>query len=188
MSHDVHPAIICPRSHLLSDMIRSTPTGNVITLPDDTNPELITLLIQYCYEADYEPYYVAKSRSDLDDQRTPKLLKVYNKEMETHVKMFTLGHKHNVDGLQELVTAKFRQACQKFWYRLEFEEVAHEIVIRPGDELSLLRDVIVDTVATHGNLEERERESVSCCSPSGARGRIFTGKCRRDEVRSFAHL
>tara|TARA_R110002003_G_scaffold124_13_gene11300 strand:+ start:565 stop:1071 length:507 start_codon:yes stop_codon:yes gene_type:complete len=134
-------------------MIRSTPSGNIVTFPDES-PNLIRLLIQYFYGADYEPYILANTEldSDLEAEREASTAYEYTGEIITHVQMFTLGCKYSVDGLQELVVEKFHQACQRFWYTDDFEKVAEAVVLREHEKLESLRMAIVDTVAKHPEL------------------------------------
>ena len=68
-------------------------------------------------------------------------------QLMTHVKMFVLGGKYQVDGLQDLAVAKFRQAAERFFTSTEFEQLAEEIVMRDDDLIKPLRRMIVETIA-----------------------------------------
>jgi hypothetical protein len=154
-THHVHHAIICPRSQPIASIIRSTPSGNIVTFPDE-NPDLIRLLVQYFYEADYEPYILADTEpnSDLEEDRDTPTMQEYTGDLITHVQMFTLGCKYSVDGLQELAVQTLQQACQGFWYTDDFEKVAEAVVLRELEKLEILRRTIVETVAKHTELRK----------------------------------
>jgi hypothetical protein len=136
-------------------MIRSTPSGNIVTFPDET-PDLIRLLIQYFYEADYEPYILADTEpnSDLEEDHEAPTMQEYAGELITHVQMFTLGCKYSVDGLQELAVEKLQRACQRFWYTEDFKKVAEAVVLREHEKLEVLRRTIAETVAKHTELRK----------------------------------
>jgi len=68
-------------------------------------------------------------------------------QLATHVDMFMLGCKYDVDGLTELAIEKFQQAARRFFDTTEFEEVVQDIVEKNDDGVEELRKVIVETIA-----------------------------------------
>lgn len=73
-------------------------------------------------------------------------------QLITHVKMYLIGMKYKVNGLQDLAAAKFTCACEMFYIMQQFERVAEEIVMREGEGGKELRTIIIDTVAKHREL------------------------------------
>ncbi|KAF2823013.1 hypothetical protein CC86DRAFT_423097 [Ophiobolus disseminans] len=66
--------------------------------------------------------------------------------------MADLGSEYKVDGLENLVTAKFRRAAALFVDKPEFAHAMAKILVRDGELSKEIRAVIVDTVAGHPDL------------------------------------
>lgn len=63
--HPVHRAIVCPRSHLLAELVRHQPPESFQhgdLLLEDDDPETVRLMLEYLYLLDYVP--LALSRGD----------------------------------------------------------------------------------------------------------------------------
>ncbi|KAJ4317376.1 hypothetical protein N0V94_004979 [Neodidymelliopsis sp. IMI 364377] len=127
--HKVHKAIVYTRSEFFrrAEGFGKEALEGKIDLPED-EPALISLLMQYLYEGEYEP----KLPPPGDLQHIP--------------------HKYGVVGLKPLATAKFDRACTYHWDSEHFAPAAyHAFSSKPATDKNLRR-IVSKTVAENISL------------------------------------
>jgi hypothetical protein len=67
--------------------------------------------------------------------------------MSLHAKMYALGQKYQVKGLQDIAKARFEAACKECWSVTKELSSAGWIVLNTTDES--MRKVLAETISSH---------------------------------------
>ncbi|KAJ4359155.1 hypothetical protein N0V95_002407 [Ascochyta clinopodiicola] len=141
-----------------------------IDLPED-DPSIVKLLVQYLYEAEYEPVFtkhdpsqpivkrveITSSRiqgyhycfphtyyTSTDDKRT---LKEDASQFLLHSQMYEIADKYDIAALKELAQSKFSYACRHWWNTEYFTPAAHHAFSTTPETDKGLRDIISTTIS-----------------------------------------
>ncbi|CAI6302774.1 unnamed protein product [Periconia digitata] len=69
-----------------------------------------------------------------------------------HAKLYEIADKYDIQGLKELVTEKFEEACTLSWNTKSFPLAAHHAFVSTPESDKGLRDIIVSTFSAHMEL------------------------------------
>ena len=72
-----------------------------------------------------------------------------------HAKMYEIGHRYDVLGLQELAKQKFQAACHIHWNHAIFAEAAQHVFYSTPKYDKGLRDVVCRTLSKHLSLLQK---------------------------------
>ncbi|KAI5862510.1 hypothetical protein GGS23DRAFT_79516 [Durotheca rogersii] len=164
--HQVHKAIVCPRSDFFAAACRGdmkeARTG-IIDLPDD-DPQVVDMMVYYFYHLDYStpPLHIIKGKEVTDQMDTHgdgddvTASRPCYSDLVVHAKIYALAGKYFIGGLKALALQKFEAATQKHWAPGDFLEAAQEVYTSTLDSDRGLRDAIVKTLFEHRDLLVQE--------------------------------
>ncbi|KAI8938337.1 hypothetical protein NX059_005988 [Plenodomus lindquistii] len=177
-TYNVHESVVCSRSGFLERAERYPQEDGSLTgkvdLPED-DPAMIKLLVQYLYEGTYDlpeitpgpvPTLSSQFRRKIrfitdshihakaDAGGTGQYARItdINPNMLLNAKMYELGDKYYVIGLQDLSRERFAYSCESSWDSDDFAPAAHYAFSTTPDTDKGLRDIVVQTVADHMGL------------------------------------
>ncbi|KAJ8130181.1 hypothetical protein O1611_g3450 [Lasiodiplodia mahajangana] len=165
--HQVHKAIVCPRSEFFAAACRGdmkeARTG-IIDLPDD-DPYVVDIMVHYFYHLDYttSPLSATKDQNTIDQVDTNDVggdtvaSRHGYSDLVVHAMAYSLAGKYFISGLKGLALRKFVAATQKKWTLKDFLEAAQEVYTSTPDSDRGLRDAVVKALYEHRELLARER-------------------------------
>ncbi|KAF1953420.1 hypothetical protein CC80DRAFT_420445, partial [Byssothecium circinans] len=185
--YKVHRSIVCPQSDFFAGAMRFTigkeSEDRMIDLSED-DPAAIKALVQFLYEADYEPYLLDSEVPNrpphdfLGHDYTYAFPHTYPCDkfvcticlepifgfppeydtgaMLLHSKVYEVAEKYQVTELKELAAKKFSLACGLHWEKDEFVDALRHACISTVTEDKGLRTTLAKTVADHMELLKKE--------------------------------
>ncbi|KAI0103922.1 hypothetical protein GGR51DRAFT_522909 [Nemania sp. FL0031] len=151
--HQVHKAIVCPRSDFFAAACRSNMkearTG-IIDLPDD-DPYVVDMMVYYFYHLDYLVPVSNGARTsdrmgsrDADDDAVSSPPSY--SDLVVHAKVYALAAKYFISSLKTLALRKFILATKKPWTPDDLIETAEEVYASTLESDRGLRDTVVKTL------------------------------------------
>jgi hypothetical protein len=73
-------------------------------------------------------------------------------QLPPHAKMYSIGNKYIVDGLEELAKQKFERSCNSYWDTEHFDPAAHYVFSSTIDSDRGLLNLVIRTMCDHINI------------------------------------
>lgn len=113
----------------------------------------------------------------------------------THAKVFAAATKYQADGLRDLAEENFRKTIPFFWNDAIFAEVVMVVFHSTPDEISILRDIVIDTLYNHIDaLKDKKKTRTALCEIPCLEYILVKSKCEerlakviRFSVKPFDH-
>ncbi|KAI1501422.1 BTB/POZ protein [Biscogniauxia marginata] len=160
--HQVHKAIVCPRSEFFAAACRGAfeeERKATINLPDD-DPQLVDIMVQYLYHLDYNTPSPAGRANKPSHAKLTRKYRELTSDLVTHVMVYALAKKYDIRGLKSLAIQKFEAAVEKQWLTYSFLEAVQEIYTSTTESDRELRDVVISTFYAHPDLLDKKATQV----------------------------
>ena len=124
---------------------------------------MVELMVSYFYDLTYSCGDTTDNANNPNDSTAV----ASDKHIITHAKMFALAVKYQANDLRHFAMCSFRHAAQKAWDSDAFLEAIDIVFTSTPEDVSDLRDVVLDTIYDHfqGIMDKPEIEEVVCNHP-----------------------
>lgn len=107
---------------------------------------------------------------------SPRRSQVYIIE---HAKVFAMAIKYQVEGLQDLAAAKFKQSAEMDWDHEDFAEAISIVHDSTPESVSQLRDIVADAIHEHFDALQNKRVQTVICNIPRLAYDLLKRKCEK---------